>query len=437
MSQSKKLFFFAFLLICSTQTRSDNLISIYQQALQSDPQLKTAEYKVQIGNSQKGQALGQLLPQVSGTGNWSENNQVGYVAKGSNKSYSGTRYFVSLTQSVVDLAKFWAWRQSQEIENQYASELIEAQHVLLFNVVQHYFGVLDAEDLLYVTQQEKQSTENELEQVKRQFSKKLIKITDLYEVEARLDQIKADEIEAESLLVIAKEGLKELTNNEHFNLEKLRDEIEYKELEGKLEDWISIAKTENPLLASQQSAIEAAKNNVAVQQSRYLPVLDLQLNYNDSNTGYQSTQTPVYQTEIAALNVTVPIFTGGTTTHRMHEAQTRLDMSHEENEAKLRALVKETSDAYTASNANARRIKASIIALRSATKSREAMQSGLKYGVSTAADLLRAQQAEYKSKRELSRSKYAYIINRMRFLKAIGTINEDNLVEVNTWLTSD
>ncbi len=424
----------AALITGSSQVNADDLLLIYQQALQEDPQLKTAEFKVEVGASQKGQALGQLLPQVSATGNLSANKQVGYIAPKSNTSYSGTRYYISLTQSVLDFAKFWEWRKTQEVENQYASELVEAQHGLIFNVVQRYFGVLDAQDQLYLSQQEKQATENELEQVKKQFAKQLIKITDLYEVEARLDQIKADEIQAESSLIIAKQSLKELTNNAPANLDKLRESVDYKELEGNLDDWIAVAKSENPILASQLSAVEAAKDNLSVQKSRYLPVVDLQLNYNDSNTGYQSTQTPVYQTEIAALNVTVPIFTGGTTTHRMYEAQSRLAMSNEENEAKIRALVKETSDAFSASNANARRIKAAEKALYSAVKSREAMQSALKFGVETVADLLRAQQVEYKAKREFSRSKYDYIINRTRFLKAIGAINEENLQEINGWL---
>ena len=109
---------------------AENLLSIYQQALQEDPQLKSAELKVEVGGSQKGQALGQLLPQVSATGNWSENKQVGNIQRGSNINYPGTRYYVSLSQSVFDFAKFWDWRRAQEVENQYASELIEAQHVM-------------------------------------------------------------------------------------------------------------------------------------------------------------------------------------------------------------------------------------------------------------------------------------------------------------------
>jgi len=423
------------LLACAHSVSAENLVQVYQQALLADPQLKSAEFKVDVGSAQKGQALGQLLPQINATGNWSKNKQVGFVSPVSNKEYSGTRYYVSLSQSVIDFAKFWDWRRSQDVESQYTSELLQAQHELIYNVVERYFSVLDAEDQLLLTQQEKQATISELDQVKRQFAKQLIKVTDVYEIEARLDQIKADEIEAESYLIIAKQALKELTSNNPSALESLRDGIEYKELEGKLEEWIEVAKSENPSLIAQASAVEAASSNVAVQKSRYLPVVDLQLNYYDTNTGYQSIQyQQAYQTQIAALNVNVPIFTGGTTTHRMFEAQSRLSMTKEENEAKIRELVKETSDAFSASNANARRIKAAETALASATKSREAMQSALKYGVETVGDLLRAQQLEYKAKRMLAKAKYQYITNRMRFMKAIGTINDENLQEINAWL---
>ena len=424
--------YLAILVLCVQSVDAENLMDTYQQALQADPQLKTAEFKVDIGSAQKGQTLGQLLPQISATGNWSKNNQK--VTGRNSTDFNGTRYYVSLTQSVIDFSKFWDWRRSQEVENQYTSELVDAQHTLIFNVVKRYFAVLDAEDQLHLTQSEKQATASELEQVTKQFAKQLIKITDVYEAEARLDQIKADEILAESILIIARQALKELTDNLPQQLDKLREGIAYSELEGKLDDWIAVAKSENPLLAAQLSLIEAASNNVNVQKSRYLPVVDLQLNYYDSNTGYQSVEINQTQTQVAAINVNVPLFTGGTTTNRLFEAQSRLAMSKEENEGKIRALVKETSDAFSASNANARRIKASDKALASATKSREAMQSGFKYGVETMADVLRAQQLEFKARRELSRSKYEYITNRVRFLKAIGTISDDNLQEINGWL---
>jgi outer membrane protein TolC len=51
--------------------------AVYQQALEADSELKSSETKIKIGTAQKGQALGEMLPQVTGTGNWSLNSQRG------------------------------------------------------------------------------------------------------------------------------------------------------------------------------------------------------------------------------------------------------------------------------------------------------------------------------------------------------------------------
>ncbi len=421
--------------------RAEDLLSIYQLALDADPQLQSAALKVEIGAAQKGQALGQMLPQISANTNWSKNSQTSGTPNTvcrtppCTSNYTGTRYTVSLTQSVLDFAKFWDWRRAQEIENQYASENIEAQHTLMFNVVKKYFDVLEAEDQLYYLQAEKDSTRKQLEQVQKLYAKQLVLITDLYEVEARLDQITATEIEAETVLVTARESLKELTNTEPVALYKLRDEIDYKKLDGALADWIEVAKSENPTLAAQLSAIAAAGDNVAVQKSRYLPVVDMQLNYNATNTGYQSINLGSnYETQVAAINVSIPLFTGGTTTNRLFEAQHKLSMSKYENEAKIRALIKETSDSFLSSNASVRRISATRKALDSAIKSRESMESGFSYGVQTISDVLNAQKGEFKAKRDLSQAKYGYIKNKMRFLTATGLISDENMHEVNNWL---
>jgi outer membrane protein len=115
-----------------------------------------------------------------------------------------------------------------------------------------------------------------------------------------------------------------------------------------------------------------------VQKSKYLPVADLQLNFYDTNTGHQNSNLGQdTQTEIAAINVNVPLFSGGTTTHQLFEAQHRLQISKNDNEAAICGIIKETSDSFLSANADARHIKASQKALESAGKSREAMELSL------------------------------------------------------------
>lgn len=411
---------------------ADSLIDVYRLAIEADPQLRSSELNVEIGDAQKGQALGQMLPQISANVNLSL-NEVSFPQFGSD-SFQGERYFVSMTQTLIDFAKFWNWRRAAEIKDQYELEYAEARHALMFNVVDRYFSVLEAEDQLYFLRTEKEATLKQLEQIKKQFAKQLIKITDVYEAEARLDQIEADEIEAESILVTVKESLKELTNAYPQDLQRLKQDIDYQKLEGPLEEWIEVAKSENPALAAQLRAIEAARNDLAAQKSRYLPVVDLQLSYTNSNTGFQQQRTPEIESKAAGINISVPIFTGGTTTHRMFEAQSRVELTLQENEAKIRALTKETSDSFLSTNASVRRIDAAEKAVDSAVKFREAMTRGFQFGVTTVRDVLVAQQAEFLAKRNLSQAKYSFVKNRIRFMRAIGMITEDNLWEIDEWL---
>lgn len=426
----------ALIVACTQTALAEDLLTVYQQALQADPQLKSAEVKVEIGAAQKGQALGQMLPQVSASGNWSANKQTIRGRNGAQTSnYNGTRYYVSLNQSLFDFAKFWEWRRAAKVEDQYAAEAIEARNLLMFNVVDRYFSELEAEDQLSFARSEKEAAQKQLEQIQKQYAKQLLKITDLYAVEARVDQIISAEILAESKRVTAQESLRELTGVSPVELSKLQDSVEYQEIQGDLQQWIDMALSQNPSISAKQTAIEAAENNVTVQKSKYLPVADLQLNFYDTNTGYQSTNLGAdTQTEVAAINVNVPLFSGGTTTHQLFEAKHRLQLSKTDNEATIRAITKETSDSFLSANAAARHIKAAQKALESAGKSREAMERGYHYGVVTISDVIKAQQDEFSAKKDFAQAKYNYIKNRIRFMHAIGSISEENLQEVNGWL---
>ncbi|MGZ5007124.1 MAG: TolC family protein, partial [Methylobacter sp.] len=306
---------------------------------------------------------------------------------------------------------------------------------LMFNVVDRYFTMLETEDQLNFIKMEKQSTQKQLEQIQKRYAKQLLKITDVYAMEARLDQIIAAEIQAESKRVTAQEGLRELTGMAPATLNKLREAVDFQEIQGDLQQWIEMAQSQNPGISAKQIAIQAAENNVTAQKSKHLPVADFQLNFYDTNTGYQSSNLGAdTQTEVAAVNVNVPIFSGGTTTHQVSEAQHRLQLSKNDNEALVRAVIKETSDAFLSTNANARRIKAAQKALESTSKSREAMERGYHYGVVTISDVIKAEQEEFSAKNDFAQAKYDYIRNRIRFMHAIGSISEENLQEVNGWL---
>ena len=62
------------------------------------------------------------------------------------------------------------------------------------------------------------------------------------------------------------------------------------------------------------------------------------------------------------------------------------------------------------------------------------MSQGYKHGVVTIIDVLDAQHEKFRAARDLQKTRYEFITNRMRLLRVAGLINTATLQEVNNWL---
>jgi outer membrane protein len=424
---------------------AEDLLELYQQALQYDPNLKSAQLQVEMSEAQRAQAGGALLPQINANAYISGNNQnidtknpnaPGNPTISSASVYGGERYSVSLTQSVIDLPKIWNWQRYQNIVKQYQSTNEEAGQTLIHDIIERYFVVLEARDTMVLIGQEIASTQKQLTQMQRQYEKQVVQITDVYELEAKLDLLLADQIAAKTQLDTAQQSLMELTGQTIKNFPELRTDIVFKELKGSIDAWVKQAETLNPGLAAQNKAIEAADDNLWAQQSKHLPTVDLQLSYYSTNTGQTGfqNQTSDVETEIAAVNINVPIFSSGVTSGAAMEASKNLEINKQKRVAILRALIKDTRDSFLSTNASVKRISATEKALQTSTKAREAMEKGFQYGMQTISDVLVSEDREFKAKRDILQAKYEYIKNRTRFERVTGRITEQFLQAVNRWL---
>ncbi len=420
-------------LLIFQEAEAQNLLDLYDQASEYDPTLKVAKLQTEMTEAQRAQAGGALLPQINANVNLSMNQQLpnGLVRE---DSYRGERYNVSLTQTIFDAPKLLNWERFYSIVEQYEANQEDAQQAMMYNLVDRYFKVLEQLDNLNLVEQELTSTSKQLQQLQRQFEKQLVQITDVYELEAKQDTLVADKIAIETALAVARQNLKELTGQQHDDLALLRDDIEFPILPGDIEALVEKAKALNPALIAQEKSIAAAEINVDQIKAKHLPTLDAQLTYFNTNTGYQNTQTPVVETEVAALNINVPLFSGGTTTHATEEAYKNLALNREKRQAMLGTLIKDIHDSFLSTNANVQRIQAAQKALQSSTKAREAMEKGFQYNMQTIGDVLVSQARESKAKRDLLQAKYEYIKNRSRFERVTGQINKEYLFGVNQWL---
>ena len=420
------------LLGLSGVSSAEDLLSVYHKALQADPRLRIAELRVDIGKAQVRQSVGRLLPQISGTANITWNRQDQEQVR--TDSFKGERYNIVLTQPILDIAKYKDWQRASAISGQHQQEFIDASHQLMLDVVERYFSVLAAEDDLLFTRNEGETTKQRLRQVKKLYSKQLVKVTDLFEVEARLDKIKVGEIEAENNLELAQESIAELTGTDIVETSTLNHSVEFEKLTDIAERWIEEARHNNPGLKAKQKAINAAREDLSQQLAGHYPVVNFQASALDSDIGFDNARTNHTQTHVAGLNLTLPIFDGGSTSARVYEARKRLELAMHEYESQYRTIMKETKASFLSTNTSIKRIQASKKAVESASKSFEAMDRGYQHGVVTIIDVLDALHEKFGAKRDLQRAKYEYITHHMRLLRVAGLINDKVLQEVNNWL---
>jgi len=416
----------------SVCVHADDLLSIYDQALNSDPSLKAAQLQTEVSQAQQAQAGGALLPQANANVNISYNNQ--YTEAAGTDNYKGERYSVSLTQSVFDLAKVYTWQRAQALTEKSTMDFQQAHQVLMYDVVERYFTVLAMQDNLKLIEQETETTEKQLKQIQRQYEKQIVKVTDVYELEAKLDILFAESIEAETKLDVAKQSLTELTGRPVGKLAKLQTTVQFVPLLGDLKSVTEQAQINSPLIKAQEKEIIAADYDVISQHAKHLPVVDIQLQYYNTDNGYQNRQTPVIDTKVASVNVTIPLFAGGATYQRAQEASYQRALSKQRKVSILRGIEKETRDSFLSANASVRRIKAATRAQKTATKAREAMEKGFTYGVQSIGDVLISQAREFSANRDLLEAKYTYIKNRIRFERALGSLSTSSLAEINSWL---
>lgn len=420
-------------------TFSDDLLSVYRAAVAGDPRLKLAELKVGIGRAVQKQAVGNLLPQLRGSGSFSENRQdleSGELSNGSRESFSGEKYNLLLSQSLFDMPKYYHWQSQKELGFQYAAEQVDVAQQLMLDVVAGYFAVLEAKDALALAGHEIVATQRLMEQVEGLYEKQLTRITDLLDVRANYDILVADQVLAESQLAIAQERLQELTGSAVGELKPLGDNIPFSAMEESLEQWVERVAAQNPVLAGLNNAIAAERYGLKEKKASRLPVVDLQVSHQKSDVGYENSSRPRTTTDYVGVNVNIPLFTSGVTSGRINEAAQRLEMARYGYEIEYRALIKEARDALLQTNANVRRIEATKKALDSVIKAHDAMVKSFSLGASTSADVLDAQRNVFRTRKDLNQARYGYVLNRTRLLKASGLVSPHELEQINQWLVA-
>jgi outer membrane protein len=429
-----------------------DLSSIYQQALKNDPLIREAEANRLAARESKPQALSALLPQVTAGGRYDDSKTDGtstFIDPGSppvpfeqNRDGTDKSWNVTLRQSIFRWQNWAALKRADAESAQAESDYHAAQQDLILRTSESYFNVLAAQDTLEAAQAAHDAIERQLEQSEKRFEVGLIAVTDVQEAKAAFDSATADLIQAKRNLATAQEQLRELTGSTFDELSRPAADMPLAGPDpANAEDWVQLAMNQNARLISSRLAADITRQDVSAERGGHFPSLDLVV----SRSGFESqadiTGTTVGQDAsdtrdtTASLQVTIPIYLGGSTSSRVRQAQYRHQAARERLERTARETERGTRDAYLGVNSEVARVQSLRQAVESAKTALQATEAGYEVGTRTSVDVLDARRRLFEAQTNYSRSRYDYLLNVLRLQLAAGTLDDEGIADINAILT--
>ena len=415
----------------STNAFADTLADIYNQAKENDPTLLSAAAQRDAAFEAVTSSRATLLPQINLTAGYNINRS-DLDPRESDKLTAG----ISFSQELYQRSSWVALDVSEKSARQADASYAAAQQALILRVATAYFDVLRAQDNLEFVQAEKAAVGRQLEQTKQRFEVGLSAITDVHDAQAQYDAVLADEVLAQNSLVNSYEGLREITGQEHSNLDVLDTKrFSASKTSTAIDALVNEAQEKNLSLLSARIAQDVAKDNISLASSGHLPSLTLDGGYNygdesNDNASYVGD----YNDFNVGVNLVVPLYTGGNITSQTKQAEYNYVAASQDLEASYRSVVKDVR----AFNNN---ISASIGALRayeqtvvSAQSALEATEAGFDVGTRTIVDVLDSTRRLYDANKNLSNARYDYILSVLQLRQAVGTLSEQDVLDVNAGL---
>jgi len=417
----------------SREETGSTLEDFYTAAIEFSPRLRIAEEGLNIGSARRRAANGRLLPQFSARASVSDNRQETPFQR---QTFNGKRYSVQLSQALFNWQAYSARSAAYLVEDQLEAEYYSALGTLLTEVAEKYFDVLQANDTLNSIASELDAVRNQLDQIQNLYDRQMTQITDLYQAQASVAAVEADQLQLQSEVALAKEALYSVSGLSSNQLYTLKSELTIPPLENSIAYWVNQAEKNNHMIRAQEFAVRAADKRVDERRGAYMPQVSLIAQRQNSNLGFENTLINNTDTTYLALDVTIPLYAGGSNKAAVSEAASQ----HRIAESELRQVQLEASEkvrsAYLQVQSAETLIAAAKKLVESTTLSSTAMQRGFELGAVTSVDVLNALRDQFGSERDLQSTRYNHVKYLLLLKRETGLLSADDMIEVGSWLES-
>lgn len=422
--------------------RSEDLLEIYRLAQNNDPTFEAARHAYEAAQEKIPQARAGLFPTLVLNGN--DNTSI------VTSKYTGTpertqdvqawTWTLQLTQPLIRPQNINAFQESESLVEQARAQYNLAAQDLILRVTQAYFDVLVAQESIEVADAQVKATGEQLALAQRGFGAGTNAVTDVHEAKSRSDLARAQRIAVQNELEAKHAELEKVVGQSSNALAVLQPAVVVpKPQPDDAKAWIAQARENNPAVLAPYAAVKAAESEVNKNRAAYSPTLDLVASYGANYSSANVTVPTLYETRarsnIIGVQLTIPIFEGGTTNSRVTEAIANKNKAAAELEVARRQSGTDARQAYAAIVNGLAQIEALESAVESSKSAVNGNQIGYKLGIHMNIDVLNAEQQLFTAQRDLLKARYDTLFQGFKLKAAAGVLTDSDVLEINGLLT--
>jgi protease secretion system outer membrane protein len=417
-----------------------DLLTACQKAREYDARLAAAKADNLIYKEEVGKARSQLRPSVRMSAARGRNaTQYTSLAGATTSSYyNSINYGVSVRQPLLNLSNFLGYKQAKNVAEKSDVDLQKENISLMVRVTEAYCNALYAEDNLDFSHALVESTKEQLQQARRRFEKGFGTITEISEAQAGYDMALADGLEIVNSVEFTRREIEHLTGQYPDQLCKIVPEklVLAQPVPDSVQSWINLALAHNYDVVGGRQETQIAKKEIQKQRFSRYPTVDLVggRNYSESENNYSIGS--IYDTYSISLQMSMPIYTGGYVSASVRQANAKWIKAQEQLNAQERGVQSDVRKYYNGTISAIAQIHAYEQAVKSHEIALTGTKKGFEAGLRSNVDVLDAQQKLFSSRRNLAKSRYQYILNRLMLKQASGTLSAGDVEEVNGWLVA-
>ncbi len=446
--------------LTSSLSYGDDLVTILQLALDNDPSLKQAQASYRANRENVIQSRSSMLPSLGVgagtsrlTSGFTDSQYVNMINPLTGQTVrtkvrddhsfrpgiNNHNWGVSLTQSVFNLPNWYSFQSAEATDRAAAVNLAAQEQDLIMRVASAYFDVLRAQDLLETNIQEEEAAQRSLEQTQQREAVGLVAITDVYDSQAAYDLARNTTILQQDFLRSRYEALEAITGQGHPDIDELLDNFPIVEVEGNLNQWETQADNNSLAIAAAEFNLDASRQTLRARKSDGLPTLDLQGFYGHIVTapivsqGVQIGGGASDRTQLA-LNLNIPLYTGGTLSSRKRAAEYNVVAAQESLELTKRELTQNIRNAYRSVNTDVLVVAQRQQSITSAQSALDATELGAEVGTRNIVEVLLARENLFRALRMYADARYTYVIDTLVLKQIAGILTPQDIIELNEWL---